>query len=195
MPTSAKNQNPPQGALRSWLHECTRKESIHLNQRNRTREQPDTHHNDRHRANPADEDKFGIDFWHAVEFSRSGRTPTRRLSATRRGNPSSLGRRARCGQIRGSDRIGSSCPGSTRHLDPSGAGRVEWCRVYLTRAGPQTQLPTRRAPGVPGALTTVTPPGVARETMGTARPGVQLFPPPDGAGVTVVTPRRARARR
>ncbi len=73
-----------------WLYECTRKESIHLNQRNRTREQPDTHHNDRHRANPADEDKFGIDFWHAVEFSRSGRTPTRRLSATRRGNPSSL---------------------------------------------------------------------------------------------------------
>ena len=39
---------------------------------------------------PRNEDKFGIDFWHAVEFSRSGRTPTRRLSATRRGNPSSL---------------------------------------------------------------------------------------------------------
>jgi len=33
---------------------------------------------------------FGIDFWHAVEFSRSGRAPKTGLSAGRRGNPSNL---------------------------------------------------------------------------------------------------------
>ena len=33
---------------------------------------------------------FGIDFWHAVEFSRSGRTPFRGLSTRLRGNSSNL---------------------------------------------------------------------------------------------------------
>ena len=63
---------------------------IHLNQRNRTRNNPDTHPERQAPSHPADEVKIGIDFWHAVEFSRNRRTPTRNLSATRRGNPSSL---------------------------------------------------------------------------------------------------------
>ena len=63
---------------------------IHLNQRNRTRNNPDTHPKEQAPSHPADEVKIGIDFWHAVEFSRNRRTPTRNLSATRRGNPSSL---------------------------------------------------------------------------------------------------------
>src|SRR5262249_29173992 len=33
---------------------------------------------------------FGIDFWHAVEFSRSGRAPTAGLPADLRGNPTNL---------------------------------------------------------------------------------------------------------
>ena len=33
---------------------------------------------------------FGIDFWHAVEFSRSGRTPITGLPAGSRGNPVNL---------------------------------------------------------------------------------------------------------
>src|SRR4051812_40982870 len=52
-----------------------------------------------HAGHPADEVKLGIDLWHAVEFSRSGRTPTNRLSAAHRGNPSSLGHLVRQGQI------------------------------------------------------------------------------------------------
>ena len=35
---------------------------------------------------------FGIDFWHAVEFSRIGRAPRSGLSATSRGNRSNLPR-------------------------------------------------------------------------------------------------------
>src|SRR5437763_2691806 len=69
----------------------TRKESIHLNQRNR-HETPQNHHHGSPDA-PRGRGKIGIDFWHAVEFSRSGRTPTSNLTATRRGNPSSLGHR------------------------------------------------------------------------------------------------------
>ena len=34
--------------------------------------------------------KLGIDFWHAVEFSRIARTPTRHLPAAHRGNRSNL---------------------------------------------------------------------------------------------------------
>jgi hypothetical protein len=33
------------------------------------------------------ETKLGIDFWHAVEFSRIGRTPTQHQPALHRGNP------------------------------------------------------------------------------------------------------------
>src|SRR5689334_18605888 len=56
-------------------------------------EQP-TQDPERPRAgHPADEVKLGIDLWHAVEFSKNGRTPTDRLSAAHRGNPSSLGTR------------------------------------------------------------------------------------------------------
>ena len=43
---------------------------------------------------------FGIDFWHAVEFSRSGRAPIRGLSARSRGNRSNLLRRLRDCQTR-----------------------------------------------------------------------------------------------
>jgi hypothetical protein len=85
-------------------HEQSRKETIHLNQRNHPRDNPTTHHTGRPPSHPADEVKLGIDFWHAVEFSRSGRTPTNRLSAARRGNPSSLGQRAPRVKSHGPDR-------------------------------------------------------------------------------------------
>src|SRR3954471_1891948 len=63
-----------------------------------------------HRAgHPADEVKLGIDLWHAVEFSRSGRTPTNHIPAAHRGNPSSLGHLVRRGQISRSDSVRSLC--------------------------------------------------------------------------------------
>jgi hypothetical protein len=73
------------------------KESIHLNQRNHPRDhpnQPTGTHPQTNQATPQTEVKLGIDFWHAVEFSKNGRTPTNHLSAARRGNPSSLDRAA-----------------------------------------------------------------------------------------------------
>jgi hypothetical protein len=36
------------------------------------------------------ETKLGIDFWHAVEFSRIGRTPTQHLPVSHRGNHPNL---------------------------------------------------------------------------------------------------------
>src|SRR4028119_2268818 len=72
-------------------------------------------------SHPADEVKLGIDFWHAVEFSRSGRTPTSSLSATRRGNRSSLGQLLRPGQIAVDlTRMDLAAP-ATDLCDPSGA--------------------------------------------------------------------------
>jgi hypothetical protein len=116
-------------------HEQSRKETIHLNQRNHPRDNPTTHHTGRPPSHPADEVKLGIDFWHAVEFSRSGRTPTNRLSAARRGNPSSLGSaavpvkfhevegpatpRPSCGRTR--QAVGSTEPG--RRLFPQTSGQ------------------------------------------------------------------------
>ena len=73
-----------------------------------TRQNQDTNHTTAStQPTPQTEVKLGINFWHAVEFSRSGRTqPTKAFSAARRGNPSSLGRRALEGQIRPDQAVG-----------------------------------------------------------------------------------------
>src|SRR5213080_2266688 len=90
VPTSRRTRTPER-ALRSWLHECTRKESSISTKGIAREDNPNTHPERQTPSHPHETRiKIGIDFWHAVEFSRSGRTPTRRLSATRRGNPSSL---------------------------------------------------------------------------------------------------------
>ena len=142
-------------------HECTRKESIHLNPKEphakATRHPPQVSA----KPPPRNEDKFGIDFWHAVEFSRSGRTPTRRLSATRRGNPSSLGHRvAPVDPAIVPEVIATPVPG--RRASPSGAGRSECAESTSARPVRRTSSPTCRPPGLPGALTTVAPPAVPR---------------------------------
>ena len=143
-------------------HEQSRKETIHLNQRNHPRDNPTTHHTGRPPSHPADEVKLGIDFWHAVEFSRSGRTPTNRLSAARRGNPSSLGQRAREGQIawtrgisacRGASLGGVApaassslpCPGPTRSAAARIAVAVPWtCAGPTSAACEHGAMDTRR---------------------------------------------------
>jgi len=93
VPTSRRT-GPEKGPV-IWLYECTRKESSISTKGIARGSRPHTHPKADTKPPPRNEDKFGIDFWHAVEFSRSGRTPTRRLSATRRGNPSSLDPRPR----------------------------------------------------------------------------------------------------
>ncbi|HEY8822569.1 MAG TPA: hypothetical protein VIM49_11605, partial [Dermatophilaceae bacterium] len=59
-----------------------------LTQFQSTKEKPGQPSNPK--ATKQTEIKLGIDFWHAVEFSRIGRTPTRRLTTTHRGNRSNL---------------------------------------------------------------------------------------------------------
>src|SRR4051794_12725582 len=115
VPTSRRTRTPER-ALRSWLHECTRKESSISTKGIAREDNPNTHPERQTPSHPHETRiKIGIDFWHAVEFSRSGRTPTRRLSATRRGNPSSLGHPFRLGQIWRSDRNWIDVPASGRH--------------------------------------------------------------------------------
>src|SRR3954451_17968849 len=143
----------PKAEPEIWLYECTRKESS-ISTKGTARET--TRHPPSRQApsHPADEvKKIGIQFWHAVEFSRNGRTPTRRLSATRRGNPSSLGQPFRRGQIRRTGPKWIELSRTARHLCHSGAGLAALFRVYLTRAACRTCLPIRRPLGVPGALT------------------------------------------
>src|SRR4051795_5749779 len=99
--------NPQAGRARSWhLRTISRKETIHLNQRNHPRDTPDQPPQPRTQTkattirptHPADEVKLGIDFWHAVEFSKNRRTPTNNhhQAAARRGNVSIL-----CSRLRG----------------------------------------------------------------------------------------------
>jgi hypothetical protein len=157
---------PQQGPCDHGCNECTRKESS-ISTKGIARETDPTPTTRASTEPPrATRIKLGIDFWHTVEFSRSGRTPTRRLSATRRGNPSSLGHPFRRGQIFRPDRIGSLCP----HLQPSAAPQGPGGRSVLSvpRAGRvrRSSARTSRAPGLPSALTTVAPPAVPRGATG-----------------------------
>ena len=60
--------------------------------------------------------------------------------------------------------------------------------MYLAQSSPQNETAALSAPGVPGALTTVTPPAGARGATGTARGASLAFPPESRCGVTPLTP-------
>src|SRR5690242_17431105 len=88
-----------------------------------------------HAGHPADEVKLGIDLWHAVEFSKNGRTPTNRLSAAHRGNPSSLGHGVR--QVKSRDPTDSiSMSGTYRSTGSSEAALPAVPTEHTPRPGP-----------------------------------------------------------
>src|SRR3712207_6582526 len=70
-PPPARNQQKPLSTreIKTWPKTPPPKKGEAINQRNPRHNQP--------HGRPCQRGKSGIDFWHAVEFSRSGRTPIR----------------------------------------------------------------------------------------------------------------------
>jgi hypothetical protein len=79
-----ERKNKPRRVTDSSRAERVKLTQFQFNQR-KTRSTPATQ-----RPPKQTEIKLGIDFWHAVEFSRIGRTPTQHPPVSHRGNHSML---------------------------------------------------------------------------------------------------------